>query len=52
MRQDPPKPRGRPPIPADDRVQVRSIRLTDEEWAKLRAIGMARLRAWLARVKP
>lgn len=37
--------RGRPTLPPEDRAQVRSIRLTDARWDKLRRLGSE----WLAR---
>lgn len=40
---------GRPPKPADQQTKTRTIRLTDADFAKLKAIGMDRLRAWLRR---
>jgi hypothetical protein len=42
---DEPKPVGRPPLPADEKAIVGSIRLTAARWAKLRRLGME----WLAK---
>jgi hypothetical protein len=39
------KPRGRPPLPEDEKAIPRSIRLTPARWEKLRRLGMA----WLAK---
>ncbi len=39
------KPLGRPPLPADEKAIVGSIRLTAARWAKLRRLGMD----WLAK---
>lgn len=50
----PPKPIGRPPVPADQRAEPthpRSIRLTDAEWAELQRRGVrgaGSLAEWLA----
>jgi hypothetical protein len=33
------RPQGRPPIPADERLVVRSLRLTAEQWDKLARLG-------------
>ena len=41
--------RGRPPKPADQQTKTRTIRLTDADFAKLKAIGMPKLRAWIRR---
>ena len=43
--------RGRPPKPADQQTHPFSIRLTLEQIAKLKAIGVDRLRAWIDRAK-
>lgn len=48
---DKPK-QGRPPKPADQQTKPYSIRLTEAEIVKLKAIGMDRLRAWLRRTPP
>ena len=45
---DKPK-QGRPPKPADQQTKPYSVRLTDAEIAKLKAIGSERLRAWIRR---
>jgi len=44
--------RGRPPKPADDKAKTRTIRLTDADFAALKAKGMDKLRAWLRRKPP
>lgn len=41
--------RGRPVKPAADHAKLRTIRLTDEDYAELMRRGMERLRAWLRR---
>lgn len=47
------KPRmGRPPIPEEDRLIGRSIRLTAAQWAKIDANGMAWLRKLIDRARP
>ena len=47
---EPDKPtRGRPAKPADQQTKPYSIRLTDAEIIKLKAIGMPKLRAWIRR---
>lgn len=43
---------GRPPKPADQQTKPYSIRLTEAEIVKLKAIGMDRFRAWLRRTSP
>ncbi|MDA0625083.1 hypothetical protein PCS77_18710, partial [Acinetobacter baumannii] len=46
------KPRmGRPPIPEEDRLIGRSIRLTAAQWAKIDAHGMAWLRKLIDRAR-
>jgi hypothetical protein len=49
-----PKPKGRPPVPPDQRLMQRSIRLPPYLWAKIDAAGLPALRAYLDRwrVKP
>jgi len=42
---DEPRPLGRPPLPAEEKAIVGSIRLTAARWAKLRRLGMD----WLAK---
>jgi len=37
---------GRPALPADQKAQVRSVRLTDARWEKLKRLGGAE---WLNR---
>jgi len=48
---DTPK-RGRPPTHPDEKLLLRSIRLTAGQWAKIDAQGMAWLRALIDRAKP
>ena len=43
--------RGRPAKPAAEQLKTRTIRLTDAHFAKLKAIGMDRLRAWIDKAK-
>lgn len=40
---------GRPPTAPADRAKTRTIRLTDSDFLKLKALGMDRLRAWLCK---
>ena len=47
-----PKPKGRPPIPEDQRLVQRSIRLPPDLWAKIDAHGLEWLRAVIRRAKP
>lgn len=42
---------GRPPKPVDQQTKPYSIRLTEAEIAKLKAIGMDRLRAWIDKAR-
>lgn len=46
-----PKRMGRPPLPAGERKANRSVRLSDEHWAKLRALGTDWLERALDRAK-
>ena len=41
--------RGRPPTPAADKLKLRTIRLTDADYAELMRRGVDRLRKWLNR---
>jgi hypothetical protein len=43
---------GRPPVPEDQRLVQRSIRLTAAQWAKIDAHGLAWLRALIDRSRP
>jgi hypothetical protein len=43
------KPMGRPPKPADEKLEQRSIRLTAAQWAKVDAAGLAALRKLIDR---
>lgn len=43
--------RGRPAKPAAEQLKTRTIRLNDADFAKLKAIGIDRLRAWINRTK-
>lgn len=48
-----PKPKGRPPKPADERLVQRSIRLTPAQWAKFDAAGgIEWLRGLIQRARP
>ena len=42
---------GRPALPLDEKLVVVPVRLTVEQKAKLRRIGVQRLREWLDRVR-
>jgi hypothetical protein len=44
--------RGRPHLPDNERLIVRSIRLSPTQWAKIDANGMDWLRALIDRAKP
>jgi hypothetical protein len=46
-----PKRMGRPPLPAGERKANRSVRLSDEHWAKLRALGVDWLERAIDRAK-
>lgn len=37
--EQPKKPMGRPPVPPDQKLEQRSIRLTAAQWAKIEAAG-------------
>ncbi len=39
--------RGRPAKPAAEQLKTPTIRLNDADFAKLKAIGIDRLRAWI-----
>lgn len=41
--------RGRPPTPAADLLKTRTIRLNDADYARLKALGIDKLRKWLRR---
>ena len=41
--------RGRPAKPAADIAKTRTIRLTDADFARFKALGIERLRQWLRR---
>lgn len=43
--------RGRPAKPAAEQLKTRTIRLNDADFAKLKAIGMDRLRAWINKAR-
>jgi hypothetical protein len=46
-----PKPRGRPPLPADEKTVPGSIRLTPGRWDKLRRLGASWLSKAIDRAK-
>lgn len=48
----PKRQRGRPPIAEEERLIVRSIRLSAEQWSRLDAYGMDWLRKLIDRAKP
>jgi hypothetical protein len=53
--QDAPKRRGRPSATPEQRAawkRVRTLRLSDEHWSKLQAVGTSRLERWLDKVRP
>ncbi len=43
---------GRPPNQEFQRTKIRTVRLTDADFAKLKELGTDRLRAWLRKAKP
>ena len=45
------KPLGRPPSQEFQRTKIRTVRLTDEDYKKLKELGTDRLRAWLRKAK-
>jgi len=50
--EQPKRPRGRPPTPADEKLVQRSIRLTAGQWEKIDAYGLAWLRRIIDKSKP
>ena len=42
---------GRPPNQEFQRTKIRTVRLTDDDYKKLKALGTDRLRAWLRKAK-
>ena len=42
---------GRPPNQEFQRTKIRTVRLTDEDYKKLKELGTDRLRAWLRKAK-
>lgn len=44
--------RGRPAKPADELLSIRSVRLSDAQWAKVQLHGMDWLRKLIDRAKP
>lgn len=47
------KPRGRPPVPPDERLEQRSIRLSAKQWEKIDAAGgIEALRKLIDRWRP
>jgi len=50
---EPPKrPRGRPPVPPEEKLEQRSIRLTPAQWEKVDTFGIDWLRKLIERAKP
>jgi hypothetical protein len=45
-------PRGRPPKPPGERLELRAMRLTPAQWAKVEFAGMPALREHIERWKP
>jgi hypothetical protein len=43
---------GRPVNQEFQRTKIRTVRLTDADFAKLKELGTDRLRAWLRKAKP
>jgi hypothetical protein len=52
MHNDPKPKLGRPPVPPEKLLLLRSIRLTAAQWAKIDLHGMAWLRALIERARP
>lgn len=48
----PKNPGGRPPIPDEDKLVQRSIRLKQKHWDKIDALGLDWLRKLIERAKP
>jgi hypothetical protein len=46
------KPRGRPPVPPDQKLEQRSVRLLPRHWEKVDAYGLEWLRQVIDRAKP
>jgi hypothetical protein len=49
---EPKRPRGRPPTPPEEKLELRAMRLKTAQWAKVDAYGMAWLRKLIDRAKP
>jgi len=48
----PKHPGGRPPLPDGQKLVQRSIRLSEEQWAKIETYGLEWLRQLIQRAKP
>jgi len=48
----PKRPRGRPPVPPEEKLEQRSIRLTAAQWEKVDTFGISWLRKLIQRAKP
>lgn len=48
---EPKRPRGRPPAAPEEKLELRSIRLTPAMWAKIDKAGMEWLRKLIKRAK-
>ena len=48
----PKRPRGRPPVAPDERLEQRSIRLAPSQWAKVDTFGVSWLRKLIDKAKP
>ena len=46
------RPRGRPPVSPEEKLEQRSIRLTAAQWEKVDAFGIPWLRKLIQRAKP
>ena len=43
---------GRPPVPPEDKLELRAMRLKPSQWAKVEQYGMDWLRKLIDRAKP
>jgi hypothetical protein len=50
--EEPKKPRGRPPTPPEEKLELRAMRLKPSHWEKIDAAGMEAFRALIERWRP
>lgn len=48
----PKKPRGRPPTPPEEKLELRAMRLKPRQWAKIEEAGMEAFRKLIDRWRP